>query len=63
MYAFRVLLTTPRRPPGGRIDTRHIPAKAKAEKGILLLLDIDQVLQEDERLARWASPEDEAHAV
>jgi len=48
---------------GGRIDTRHIPAIAKAEKGIRMLLDIDHVLQEDERLNRWVSPEDEAHAV
>jgi len=48
---------------GARIDTRHILAMAKAEDGIRMLLDIDHVLQEDDRLARWASPEDEAHAA
>ncbi len=48
---------------GARIDTRHILAMAKAEKGIRMLLDIDHVLQEDERLTRWVSPEDEAHAA
>jgi hypothetical protein len=36
---------------------------AKAEKGIRMLLDIDHVLQEDERLTRWVSPEDEARAA
>jgi hypothetical protein len=36
---------------------------AKAENGIRMLLDIDHVLQEDERLARWVSPEDEACAA
>jgi purine-binding chemotaxis protein CheW len=48
---------------GARIDTRHILAMAKAENGIRMLLDIDHVLQEDERLARWVSPEDEACAA
>ena len=48
---------------GARIDTRHILAMAKAENGIRMLLDIDHVLQEDERLARWVSPEDAAHAA
>lgn len=48
---------------GARIDTRHILAMAKAEDGIRMLLDIDHVLQEDDRLARLASPEDEAHAA
>ncbi len=44
-------------------DTRHILAMAKAEDGIRMLLDIDHVLQEDDRLARWVSPADEAHAA
>lgn len=48
---------------GARIDTRHILAMAKAEDGIRMLLDIDYVLQEDDRLARLALPEDEAHAA
>ena len=48
---------------GARIDTRHILAMAKAENGIRMLLDIDHVLQEDERLTRWVSPEDEACAA
>jgi chemotaxis signal transduction protein len=48
---------------GARIDTRHILAMAKAENGIRMLLDIDHVLQEDERLAIWVSPEGEAHAA
>ena len=48
---------------GVRIDTRHILAMAKAEDGIRMLLDIDHVLQEDDRLARWVSPADEAHAA
>ena len=48
---------------GARIDTRHILAMAKAENGIRMLLDIDHVLQEDERLGRWVSPEDEAHGA
>ena len=48
---------------GARIDTRHILAMAKAENGIRMLLDIDHVLQEDEGLTRWASPEDQAHAA
>jgi hypothetical protein len=30
---------------------------------IRMLLDIDHVLQEDERLTRWVSPEDEARAA
>ena len=48
---------------GARIDTRHILAMAKAENGIRMLLDIDHVLQEGERLNRWVSPEDEACAA
>jgi len=48
---------------GARVDTRHILAMAKAEDGIRMLLDIDHVLQEDDRLVRLALPEDEAHAA
>jgi chemotaxis signal transduction protein/ABC-type nitrate/sulfonate/bicarbonate transport system substrate-binding protein/CheY-like chemotaxis protein len=48
---------------GARIDTRHILAMAKADDGIKMLLDIDHVLQEDDGLARWVSPEDEARAA
>ena len=47
---------------GARIDTRHIPAMAKAKDGICMLLDIDHVLRE-EKLADLVSTADTAHAA
>jgi hypothetical protein len=58
-----MLLTPPPLTSGARIRIRHILAMAKAEKGIRMLLDIDHVLQEDERLTGWVSLEDEARTV
>jgi len=48
---------------GTRIDTRHIPAMAKAKDRICMLLDIDHVLQGDLRMARRVSSPDAARAA
>ncbi len=41
---------------GTRIDTRHVLAMAKTDKSVKQLLDIDHVLQADERRGQWLPP-------
>ena len=48
---------------GAGIDTLHIQAMAKAKDEICMLLDIDHVLREEDRLGGLVSPTDTVHAA